>query len=320
MVEIVICDWKEIDVRNLAVITFESRQASKLEATSVDAIENYLQSLQERFPAEATFIAYQDGKIVGWAGIERESPTSGEIGRWHPYVLPIQDQDDIAMQLVEGMMNYARKSGMSRVEISFGDVTEETTGSYETYSKWYSKYDVTKYSEIAFMVFDINDPLLQQSELQDGVTIKKLAGVEIEGLYQCYYETFSSGQDRNFFDHDESQKRASFDRSFVDADNINEEISSVLMVDDKLAGFALIRSRDNEEHLDMLGIHPDYRRRGLGKYLILDVMKRVTKLDVDVVSIGVDSINSHALDLYKKVGFKTVTRIIVHSWKDEEKK
>ncbi|MHA1576198.1 MAG: GNAT family N-acetyltransferase [Candidatus Thorarchaeota archaeon] len=320
MVEIVICDWKEIQVRDLARITYESRQASKLEATSVEAIGNFLQTMQDRFPAEALFIAYLDGKMVGWAGIERESSTSGEIGRWHPYVLPIQNQDDIAMQLVEGMMNYARKSGMNRVEISFGDVTEETAGAYETYSKWYSKYNVTKYYDTAYMIFDINDPLHKPSDLPDSTTIKKLADVEIEELYQCYYETFSTGQDRDFFDHDDSQRRAGFDRSFVNADNINNEISSALMVDDKLAGFALIRSRDNEEHLDMFGIHSDYRRRGLGKLLILDVMNRVAKLDVDIMSIGVDSINSNAYDLYKKVGFKTVTRIIVHSWKDEEKK
>jgi ribosomal protein S18 acetylase RimI-like enzyme len=206
---------------------------------------------------------------------------------------------------------------MNRVEVSFGDVTEETNGTYETYSKWYSKYNVMKYYEYLYMVFDFNNPLPAQSKLPDGVTIKKLAAVEIDELYQCYYETFSAGQDRDFFDHDESQRRTRFDRSFVDADNINEVISSVLLVDDKLAGFALIMSRDNEEHLDMFGIHSDYRRRGLGKLLMLDIMNRVAKLNVAIMSIGVDSVNSNALELYEKVGFKTETRIIAHSWKKE---
>ena len=40
MVDIVICDWKEIDVKDLAKVTYESRHASKLGATSVTAVEN----------------------------------------------------------------------------------------------------------------------------------------------------------------------------------------------------------------------------------------------------------------------------------------
>ncbi|MHA1481629.1 MAG: GNAT family N-acetyltransferase [Candidatus Thorarchaeota archaeon] len=314
-IDILICDWKEIEVGDLATITFNSRQAFKLGATSVERIENFLITLQERFPAEAIFLAYQKKKIVGWAGLERDGSTSGEIGRWHPYVLPIQNQDSIAMQLIESMMNYAQNSGMNRVEIAFGEITEDTLESYETYSKWYSKYNVMKFSEVLYMIWDFKDAHLKQSKLPDGVSIRKVKDVDIEELYQCYYETFSSGQDRDFFDHDESQRREKFDRSFVNADNINEEISSVLLVDDKIAGFASIRSRDNEEHLDMLGIHSDYRRRGLGKLLILDVMNRVDKREVEIMSIGVDSVNSNAHDLYKKVGFNTVTRIILHSWK-----
>ena len=314
MVEIVICDWKEIEVRDLATITFTSRQAFKLGATSVERIENFLISLQERFPAEAIFLAYQNKKMVGWAGLERDGATSGEIGRWHPYVLPIQNQDDIAMQLIESMMNYAQNSGMNRVEVKFGEIIEETTESYETYSKWYSKYNVTKYSEVLYMIWEFKGLHLTQSNLPDGVTIRKLTEVDVEEIYRCYYETFSSGQDRDFFDHDENQRREIFNRSF-DADNINKEISSVLFVEDSLAGFAFVRSREDEEHLDMFGIHSDYRRRGLGKLLIQDVMNRVAKLDVEVMSIGVDSVNSNAFELYKKVGFKTVTRMILHSWK-----
>ena len=79
MADIVICDWKEIDVRELAKITFVSRTASKLGATSVERVENYLNTMQERFPAEAVFLAHLEGKVVGWSGLERDSPTSGEI-------------------------------------------------------------------------------------------------------------------------------------------------------------------------------------------------------------------------------------------------
>ncbi|MHA1929688.1 MAG: hypothetical protein ACTSV2_14040, partial [Candidatus Thorarchaeota archaeon] len=211
MVEIVISDWNETDVSELAEITYESRIASKLAATSVERVRTYLTTMQERFPAEAIFLAHLDGKLVGWSGIERENPTSGEIGRWHPYVLPIQEQDDVAMQLVESMINYAELSGMNRVEVSFGNVTEENNDTYERYSKWYQKYNVMHFYENNYMIFDINDPLPEQPELPDGATIKRLAEVDVDSLYQCYYETFSTGQDRYFFDHDASQSRTKFD-------------------------------------------------------------------------------------------------------------
>ena len=65
----------------------------------------------------------------------------------------------------------------------------------------------------------------------------------------------------------------------------------------------------------MFGLHPDYRGRGLAKVLILKSMKTVLDQGTERMSIGVDAVNVPAVKLYKKVGFRLVSKMIVHSWK-----
>lgn len=52
------------------------------------------------------------------------------------------------------------------------------------------------------------------------------------------------------------------------------------------------------------GIDPQYRGWGLGKLLLLEILKRSQRNNIDVVSLRVDPLNSVAMDLYKKIGFR----------------
>ncbi len=69
----------------------------------------------------------------------------------------------------------------------------------------------------------------------------------------------------------------------------------------------------------MFGIHPDYRGRDLAKALIFKSMRTVLGQGTELISIGVDAVNGPAVKLYEKVGFRLVSRMIVHSWKFSDK-
>jgi ribosomal protein S18 acetylase RimI-like enzyme len=111
------------------------------------------------------------------------------------------------------------------------------------------------------------------------------------------------------------QIREAFDDFFDLSKPFNERASLVLAKDGQVIGFSLVRPRIEEEHLAMFGLHPDYRGRGLAKALILKSMRTVLDQGTERMSIGVDAVNVPAVKLYEKVGFRLVSRMIVHSWK-----
>ncbi|MEN8173326.1 MAG: GNAT family N-acetyltransferase, partial [Chloroflexota bacterium] len=111
------------------------------------------------------------------------------------------------------------------------------------------------------------------------------------------------------------QIREAFDDLFDLSKPFNERSSLVLTKDGQVIGFSLVRPRTEEEHLELFGIHPDYRGQGLAKALIQTSMSSVLDQGTESMSVGVDAVNVPAVKLYEKVGFKLVSRMIVHSWK-----
>ncbi len=142
-----------------------------------------------------------------------------------------------------------------------------------------------------------------------------MSKTETDNLFQCYKDSFSSSEHRQFFDYTVKQIREAFDDYFDLSKPFNERASLVLTRDGQVIGFSLVRPRIEEEHLAMFGLHPDYRGRGLAKALILESMRTVLDQGTERMSIGVDAVNVPAVKLYEKVGFSLVSRMIVHSWK-----
>ena len=68
----------------------------------------------------------------------------------------------------------------------------------------------------------------------------------------------------------------------------------------------------NAEHgvkdgwIDVLAVSRPYRRRGLGKALILDGMDWLLGRGLNVIRLGVDAENRNALGLYTHLGFSVL--------------
>ena len=55
-------------------------------------------------------------------------------------------------------------------------------------------------------------------------------------------------------------------------------------------------------HLDWIGIHPDVRRRGLGRFLMLLLMERAANEGFQTMGLSCDAGNTRAIALYRSVG------------------
>ena len=65
-------------------------------------------------------------------------------------------------------------------------------------------------------------------------------------------------------------------------------------------------------HLHILGVHPEFRRRGLGYRLMLEAMGRLRQNGFKRVELDMDSLNSRALPLYEQLGFREQEAITIY--------
>ncbi|MXZ21412.1 MAG: GNAT family N-acetyltransferase [Caldilineaceae bacterium SB0665_bin_25] len=65
-------------------------------------------------------------------------------------------------------------------------------------------------------------------------------------------------------------------------------------------------------HLHILGVHPDFRRRGLGTCLMLEAMGRLRENGFKRVELDMDRLNARALPIYEQLGFREQEAITMY--------
>ena len=60
-----------------------------------------------------------------------------------------------------------------------------------------------------------------------------------------------------------------------------------------------------DNSMGMLWVDPEYRGRGLGKYIISDLSRKVLELGITPF-VFIESLNSASIDLFEKCGFQRV--------------
>lgn len=72
----------------------------------------------------------------------------------------------------------------------------------------------------------------------------------------------------------------------------------------QIIGMACLWSIVDEAHITLLGIHPDYRQQGLGKLLLLTLLKDAIARRLEWATLEVNEHNLAAINLYQKYGFQ----------------
>ena len=62
----------------------------------------------------------------------------------------------------------------------------------------------------------------------------------------------------------------------------------------------------DELHITFIAVHPIHQRKGLGKFLMSDLIKRSKSLQTNRIHLEVKENNEPAKAFYKSMGFKTV--------------
>ena len=77
----------------------------------------------------------------------------------------------------------------------------------------------------------------------------------------------------------------------------------VAVVDNKIAGFALMKYFTEHAHLTLFAVNPAYRRRGIGKALFNWLAETASVAGILRINLEVRAANPAAREFYRQVGF-----------------
>jgi ribosomal-protein-alanine N-acetyltransferase len=77
----------------------------------------------------------------------------------------------------------------------------------------------------------------------------------------------------------------------------------------KIAGFAIMRYRDDDAHLDLLAVVPGYRRLGIASQLLLWLEECASVAGIFNVALEVRAENKEAQTFYARMGYRQLAEL-----------
>jgi ribosomal protein S18 acetylase RimI-like enzyme len=259
--------------------------------------------------------AHSKDTLLGWLYLIIEYPKLVLMGDWHPIVFPGSKERITAINLIEKSIEYTKRERRERLEVALPGITEKTDHQFTKQQDWYESQGMEKVSE-GISMERVLEGSINDVGFPAGLNLKSLTEIDNDKIYPSFYETFLASSDMLWLDQTAEQRRVTFDYWFSRSRQLNEEASLILMSGQQVIGFSVVRPTAEGVRLGPFGIHPHYRRRGLGRALLLRSMRIVAHQEMKIMSLGVNIENRAARQLYWSVGFKELHRNAVYCWKD----
>ena len=315
MVEIEIRRPNEVDEQESVQFIMEAQQSLDAPLRCGNTQEEVESFVRGAATIPFYYILAQEGRrLVGLAGLYVFTESMVYLDSWNPLVLPSDDFEEIFTRLVEECINQTRALGRTRLEVFLMNLTDDIRGTYDRLRPLYEAGGMRRGNEWSQMVCDLTTSELQEPVLPEGFSFRRLVEVDNEDIWPCYNETFLASGDRRYLDQTEAQRRENFDDFFDRSKPIEEEGSLLLYTGDRIVGFHKINIHKEGGFVNGVGIHPDFRRRGLGRALMTASLVRAAKNKMKRIILEVDIENHRAIGLYVQLGFKKVRGSISHVW------
>lgn len=251
-------------------------------------------------PESDLFIAEGDGRIIGYASVFLEATIKRALlgGMIHP----LYRKNGIATDLFHRTIRRAREAESKVVQVC---IPESNLPARNLLSHLGFKF-IRHFFEYKL---DINNVRLLDVA-PGGYTIRSLAPAEADKLTLIQNRAFADSWGFNPNTTDEIAYR------------INLSCSSpkniiVVCLKNQLVGYCWMRLMMDENleaggitgEIHMLGVDPDFRRRGIGREVLLAGLSHLKSKGVTIVQLTADGEDPAPLALYESVGFEIDSRI-----------
>jgi ribosomal protein S18 acetylase RimI-like enzyme len=312
-----ILEPKIINVEEIVAFTVEAEKHLPVElrcGASPEAVEKFI---RDALDCKYYFLlAREDGNLVGWAGLYAITDSMVYLDSWHPLVLPGPSYEEVFRLLVKESIKHTQAIGRDRLEVFLMRLTDENRATYDRVGPLYESAGMRQGGEWSQMWRDLTKGDLEEPKIPEGFHLRKLSEVKNEDIWPCYNATFLSSEDERYLGQTEEQRRENFDEFFDRTKPIEEDGSILLYTGDRIIGFMKINLGYFKDggFINGVGIHPDFRRRGLARLLMTASMVRAAKNGMKHLVLEVDTVNHQAIALYEKLGFVKRRGSISHLW------
>ncbi|MHA2003777.1 MAG: GNAT family N-acetyltransferase [Candidatus Thorarchaeota archaeon] len=313
MIEFEIIGVNEIDVDEISQLILDVKKAKGEWSDDVD-LERVKQVFLRNFEDtdDSILLTRQAGKLVGLIAIHFDEQNAIEMNPWfldgHPIVDLELGEAELDSRMIQSVKEYAESIHALRVNVHF-----MKEGSPQ--ARLYEELGMTLFEEVTHLRAGLSELEIISAAPLNEVDIVPLYETPRESLYDCWYASFQSGQDRSFFARTQEQNRAHFEEMFDKEDN-DTRASIALMMSEQIIGFALVKKThgENNGHIWELGVHPDFKRRGYARLMLGVVRDRLLQEDMKTVSLNYDTSNEPAMKLYRSYNFEAGWTQIGYTW------
>jgi ribosomal protein S18 acetylase RimI-like enzyme len=315
----------EIKVQTKSEVDFEEL-AAFIEKTRGDVIERrgishqeLVNQLAHQWPFIGYGLARSRGELVGCALLFRIGDSDlieinpGMTLGFHPLIDGDFDEAEVGAALIDASKEYIQARGFDALYI---DIPWDPTAPPEQYHTYQDRYGKLGF-EVIQQVRQMNRPLpadLPDTSPPAGFKLAQILNVPKEDLFECHHQAYLDGQAQYYFKMDETERRDDFDRIY--AENIRQHPASLVLTEgNRAVGYVLLFAEGGFTEVMSLAVHPDYRRRGLGKLLMLECIKQAGEAGHTHMHLIVDSKNHSAEALYRQLGFKDAGGSMTFKWK-----
>jgi len=317
MMEIFICQPSEVDSHELATFLYSMRQEVLDErGISLEELESRLDSNWKPF---GSVLARSDGEVIGCVLLYRLVDSDlveinpGSILGSHPIVSPGVEEQQVGAELVDGAKSWVVQNGFDAVYLDIPWDPTAPQGPYERYRERYGALGFEVIQQIRQM--DCTLPAeIPATSPPPAVELAQVQTVDREALYQCHYAAYMRGDAQYFYQMDDRERRADFER-ITSSDIRGHPASLVITQEGRIIGYCLLFGDGDFSELMSLAVLPGFRRRGLGIFLLGACMEEAARQGHKTMHLIVDVRNEGAAQLYRKCGFKEVGGNMTFKWR-----
>ena len=150
--------------------------------------------------------------------------------------------------------------------------------------------------------------------IPETMQLRSLAEVSNDALWPSYDAAFTAGGDRRAAQQSTVQRRENFEAFFSRKVPMDEAASLVLFDGETIVGFVKIDLLEEGAYVHGVGVIPEYRRQGLGQYILGSSLRRAAENQHTKMILEVDKNNYAALGLYRSLGFEHVKGSCSYIW------
>ena len=250
-------------------------------------------------PENDLFVAEHGGSIIGYAAVFLEAAIKRAI--LECLIHPLQREKGIATELIRCAIRHAKAAESKVAQVS---VPEINLPARNLASRLGFKF-IRHFYELRLDLNNIRLPDLEPS----GYIIRSLGREEADKLTHIQNRAFADSWGFNPNTPEEIEYRINLSscspKNIMMAYLKNHPIgycwTRILMEDNPAAG-----GMKGEIH--MLGVDPDYRKKGIGRNVLLAGLADLKSKGVTIVELTADGEDPVALGLYESVGFKICSR------------